>query len=188
MTRYRGYHTALAPAAYGGKSVDLAALKNGLAFRYDIFSMEFPTVYRACDVFYSDLPWRSGFNEFEVRASMSGRSYADFLSAIRGHIKEYSRPVVFVTGKHAVDALCPDRVYKTRLNSAPAMALCWGLELKSPSTEMAILSELASRFERAGDYCCGYGRTGRIFSEAGKEFIMSDHNGRCIGYIRDNFA
>ncbi len=49
-----------------------------------------------------------------------------------------------------------------------------------------MLFHLAERYNRVGDFTCGYGRVGRIFSGAGKTWVMSDYNPTCIGYIGMN--
>jgi hypothetical protein len=36
-----------------------------------------------------------------------------------------------------------------------------------------------------GDFCCGYGQSARIFRSEGKQFVCSDFNASCIGFIRE---
>lgn len=140
-----------------------------------------------CDVFYSDLPWRSGFDTFEGRAGKSGREYADFLDAAKWHVETLGKPAVFVTGLHALKALDPERIVPTKLNGAPAVAMCWGIDFHPDKsrTERMILDEIALQFSCIGDYCCGYGRTGAYAIKHGKRYVMSDMNEHCIAYIGD---
>ena len=185
MAKYDGYHTALAdPGPYRARA-SYAAGRYGIALQYDLMDMAPSEAFAQCDVFYSDLPWRSGFDTFEARAGKGGRAYADFLAAAKWHVETFAKPTVFVTGKHALAALNPELTYETRLNGAPALAMCWGLRLADTSSEHAILAEIAARFGCLGDYCCGYGRTGRYAINAGKRYVMSDMNEHCIAYIGD---
>lgn len=183
MSKYDGYHTALRDPEYKGDRYAWARTPKGPVFTYDLFLREYPTEFNSCDVFYSDLPWRSGFNEFEGRAGRSGREYLDFISAAKDHVRHYRKPTVFVTGKHVLFDLDPDAAYPTTLNGQLAMAMCWGLTLSRHKSERSILTELSERFSVAGDYCCGYGRTGEYFDA----FVMSDYNESCVGYVAEKF-
>ncbi len=154
-----------------------------------------PPEYKACDVLYTDLPWRPGFEEFNRRAGVEGREYQEFLAAVSRIVNDFPGPVVLVTGKHARrDLPAPDHVMKSRLNGAPCIALSYRLdpakfcinpEFCFCDVEM-FLTWLAERFECVGDFCCGYGRVGRIFQEYGRRWVMSDFNPTCIGYIGEN--
>lgn len=147
-------------------------------------TMEFPGLFYDCDVFYSDLPWRSGFNVFEARSGIEGRSYKDFIRSIKLHVDHYRKPTVFVTGKHVLFDINPSAAYPTTLNGAPAMAMCWGITLNWHKSERSILKDLSDRFGTVGDYCCGYGRTGEFFDK----FVMSDYNAACVGHVAEKFA
>lgn len=181
---HEGYHTALNDAPSYHRRAKGAYLDDGTVFQYDLYDRAPSAIFGRAQVFYSDLPWQTGFAKFEARAGVSGRSFPDFLDAVRWHIEYFGKPAVMVTGQHAARRLQPERVYKTRLNGDPALALCWGLELDNPRN---ILPELADRYAVGGDFCCGYGRTGRAFRDAGGQFVMSDYNLSCIGYIADHF-
>jgi hypothetical protein len=188
MSRHDGYHTALNDAEPHHKQVDRAEFRDGVALRYDLFEGYIPPDLLSCDVFYSDLPWRSGFEKFEVRAGCEGRNYNDFLDMVQMHIKHMGKPAVMITDKHAITRLCPDRVYPTKLNGDAAVAACWNIELGDCTNERTILAELARRYDVAGDFCCGHGRTAWFFRDAGKRFVVSDYNASCIGYIADKMG
>jgi 2-polyprenyl-3-methyl-5-hydroxy-6-metoxy-1,4-benzoquinol methylase len=53
-------------------------------------------------------------------------------------------------------------------------------------TDIEVIGHLARRYARVGDFCCGYGRTLRLFARHGKRFTGSDYNARCIGYIAEH--
>lgn len=193
------YHSALAPPLEAKPITEHVEIGESLAFTHDL-RHGLPIVYAACDVFYTDLPWRDGFLVFEaragaVKAKLEGRPstltvsketprYEGFLQNVAAIVESVKQPVVLVTGKHALRGLPrPEHLYNTYLNGASAVALVYRTELKSYGNEFEILRELAQRFNCVGDFCCGYGRTGRVFKEAGKRFVMSDFNPACIGRI-----
>lgn len=174
-----------------------------IAFVHDI-RRGLPTDFDPCDVFYTDLPWQGGFLVFEARTKAvlaaeyaklgvttrePQTTYPDFLRSVGEVIRRSSKPMVLVTGRRSMPFLPePSFVYSSSLNGAPAVALCYSLKLQDGRSATKILSELASRFHCVGDFCCGYGRTARTFHAAGKRFIVSDYNPRCIGQIAKEFG
>lgn len=161
------------------------------AFVHDIISGELPPAYLGCDVLVADLPWRKGFDEFNQRARIAdGRSYPEFMQAVSRIVKGSTGaacPTYLITGRHALPYLpTPDIVLPMRLNEDDAVAIGYR---PGPETfgEFAIaqefLHELTKHYEQAGDFCCGYGRTGRFFARAGKRAVLSDVNRDCVGYI-----
>lgn len=180
------YHTALK------SPVDVAPVQrikvgDSVAFQHDIFR-GLPLEYAVCDVLYADLPWADGFEIFEARAGKSGRNYESFLKAIWAVIEGTSKPVVVTVGKKGAKHLpTPENIYKTVLNGAPAVALAYRLSLTNHESTTAIVDELASRFSCMGNFCCGYGRTVKVFHDAGKRFVASDYNAKCIGVMGEWF-
>lgn len=188
MAKYDDYHTALAGELDYKRTCTSAHFQRGRVFQYDIFSRSPPREFNSCDVFYADLPWRSGFAEFEGRAGASGRRYGDFLEAVKWHVELFSKPTILVTGKHAIKALDPHEVIETKLNGDPAMALCWNVCLPISGNEHQILATIAEEYAHGGDLCCGYGRTAKAFKDAGKWFTVSDYNPRCVAYVADKLG
>jgi hypothetical protein len=99
-------------------------------------------------------------------------------------------PTYLVTGRHAVHLLPkPDMLVPMMLNEDEAVAISY-----RPGSEAGngyrlaqeFLYTLALRYEVAGDFCCGYGRTGRFFLRSGKRAVLSDFNPSCIGYVAAN--
>jgi hypothetical protein len=58
----------------------------------------------------------------------------------------------------------------------------------SLQTTLDVIEWLASTYSCVGDPSCGYGNTGRVFVEHGKQCVMSDINAKCIGWIADHCA
>lgn len=158
------------------------------AFVHDLISGTLPRAYSTCDVLYTDLPWQKGFNTFNERAGIDdGRTYREFMAAVSSVIASQppSRPVYLVTGRHALSLLPePAQVLATRLNEDAAVIVAYNAhESQRFGEARELLRSLATRHERVGDFCCGYGSAARAFRRQGKTFVASDVNPRCIGYI-----
>jgi hypothetical protein len=184
------YHSALAPDV-DSPPLDGFQGSAGYAFTYDLTTPgPLPEVYDRCDVFYTDLPWRDGYAKFNERAGINDApGYREFLAAVSRHVEALTAPVVLVTGKHAAPHLPPGRwEHPVKLNGGDAVAYGWRLPYPPVATETTrnILAWLARDYGCVGDFCCGYGRAGRVFTEAGRQFVMSDINARCIGYIAEH--
>lgn len=191
--RFDEYHTQLKGGHEHWGSADNLSFDAGLVFQYDLFDRSYPRAFEECDVFYADLPWRSGWREFERRAGVEDqtRTYPAFVAAVCDHVAHYGIPTVLVTGRHALPyfTLKPQAQAETALNSNPALALYFNCDRISGAYEAeAILADIASQssVKCGGDFCCGFGRTARRFAAAGKRFVVSDYNPACIRYIEDN--
>lgn len=176
------YHSQLHPPIEA-EPVDRFELDGSVAFRHDLTD-GLPTEYADCDVLYSDLPWQAGMDEFNSRSGAQ-TTYADFLRAVSVVVATSFVPVVLVTGRHAIKRLPTARQnIRLDLNGTPAVALVYGDErFPTANTATELLLNLADRFDRVGDFCCGYGRTLRLFQGSGKSWVGSDNNAKCIGYI-----
>jgi hypothetical protein len=158
----------------------------GVALVHDVTSGPLPGEYTRCDVFYTDPPWRSGYDEFAARVGILVPSYHDFMDALVFSIPA-GIPAVVVTGKHAALHFGSDyRPFPIRLNEHDAIAYARGLEVPPGQAAEQVGRQLAATYECVGDPCCGYGNTARWFVEAGKRFVVSDLNPRCIGYISEH--
>lgn len=189
-----GYHSALSEPLVATPRERIQFPDGSLAFVHDLRKGIAPE-WAACEVFYSDLPWRQGFAIFERRASSvkgeavdQNRTYRDFLGSVSEVVTLLKAPVILVTGRQSMSGLPqPTHAYHTYLNGAAAVAMVYRTELRDSSNELAILRELAARFNVGGDFCCGYGRTAKIFARAGKRFVVSDFNPACIGYMAEEW-
>jgi hypothetical protein len=182
------YHTALKGAVMNSAPRVHVETGSGIAFLHDI-RQGLPILYDSCDVLYTDLPWRAGFAAFEGRAGEPpGASYAGFLSAVGEVVRAERRLTILVTGAHAL-RLLPDAEQDLgmTLNGDSCIAAVYHGEVPHLDDTVNLLHWLADQYNCIGDFCCGYGRAGRIFKDHEKRFIMSDYNPRCIGYIGDTF-
>ena len=165
------------------------ALGSSCAVVHDLTSGPLPAAYGLCDVLYADLPWgEHGAAQFNKRAGVS-IPYRDLLTAVGAIIRAQPQPLVLVAGWRAAAHLPPpDKRLCVRLNGALSCALLYRVRLPPARDAADLLHDLATRYHRVGDFCCGYGRSGRIFWEHGREFTMSDYNQECIGYIAAHAA
>jgi len=151
----------------------------------DLLLGPLPVEFEQCDVFYTDLPWRAGFKTFEKRAGKAGRVYQDFMRAVSLVVVQLRhKPIVLVAGKTEMRHLPACTMRPTVLNGDDAVVALYGRLPKLDLTDSwSILDSLARHYQCVGDFCCGYGRAGRVFLRAGKRFVMSDYNAKCIGFI-----
>lgn len=180
------YHTALntGDSLNEWPAVDTFRGVNGISFQHDLFD-GIPIVMTHADVIYSDLPWRDGFSVFARKLGTNQRGrYIDLLNQLAGEVREVGLPTVLVTGKHAVRYLHPDHTSPVQLNGGDAIACLWGLQPWTKTKgSIELLVRLTVEFQMVADPCCGFGRSGRVFAQQGRRYIMSDLNARCIGYI-----
>jgi len=184
---------------------DISRVDSGRSesFCYDIMedmTGPLPSEYNGCDVFYIEPPWRAGFQVFNDRVKTTaahGYSFTDFMRRIAYLILGIDAPVIVVWGKEAKRYLPnTNQTIKAIHNGDPALGYCYNLdkgtyerlfpEIGRDRSSKDIIEILATEFTRAGDFVCGYGNTGRIFRSYGKEFVLSDMNPKCIGYISEH--
>lgn len=150
-------------------------------------------VYDRAEVFVSDLPWRVGFGTFNQRHGVTdGRTYDEYMTVVAELTEAATVPVYWVTGKHALAYLPPPAAtLPMMLNQDEAIAISYrpGDEADGRyRNTWEFLQALAERYGTAGDPCCGYGRTARVFLRNGKRAVVSDMNPLCIGYIAEHAA
>jgi len=189
------YHTAHKPPLKGQRPADRfdsTGMHKGriAAFVHDIATGTLPADYLRCDVLVTDLPWRNGFDEFNRRAGADdGRSYPEFMRAVSAIVSAATVPTWLITGKHALSYLPkPDITLPMMLNQDEALAIGYrpGPEaFGNYGDSREFLHALTETYDCAGDFCCGYGRTGRFFLRAGKRAVLSDINAQCVGYVSE---
>jgi len=182
------YHTALKSANDPPECPPCESWTDGrsYAIRY-VLGLTLPAVFAPCDILYSDLPWRRGYEEFNRRSGTEDvPPWGAWMSGVSAMLYKESRPAIMVAGQEAGRYLSADASLPVLLNGGWARAYLWRLNsfmLPAMVDAKDLLSTLAGSFNMVGDPCCGYGRAGRIFREHGKEFVMSDSNAACVGYI-----
>jgi hypothetical protein len=191
------YHSALSKDIDNLDSTPLYYSKWGVAFQQDV-TEDMPDEYDKCDVMYSEISWTQGVKKFNERAGVN-KSYKEYIDGINDIIDNYYlTPIFIVAGKKEAKLLEPtDMQIRSKLNGAPCVIYCYHispdmfthvgslLDVQADCKELII--ELADIFNCIGDFCCGYGRTGAIFSSFDKRFVMSDYNGKCITYIKNYY-
>lgn len=188
------YHSALGRYSYQAEtpSYNPAEFPHGEVHYYDVTSgLAKMGFIEKADVIYSDLPWRNGYHKFYKRSGLIPRlNYHDFLGYIGMQLLVLGKPAVIVSGDHArIPLTFYDTSIATRLNGAKARAYLWKIKpdvLEGCADSVEIIHRLADGYNCVGDFCCGYGRAGRIFAEHGCRFVLSDINADCIGYITEN--
>ena len=191
MTRYP-YLSAL------GKAFDLqdypaleaCTTPHGIAFQADL-NEGIPAAMHTCDVWYGEPPWQAGYEKFAKLADRPEqvKPFAAFMRDLSEQISAARQPTFLVTGRHALRHLTPDHVAPLILNGDQAVVAIWrGEPWTQPIDAMDLLVRLASEYETIGDFACGLGRAGRVFAAAGKRFVLSDLNARCVGYIARHAA
>jgi hypothetical protein len=190
------YHSALHPAIFAERVARVEHPNGSIAMVHDVMD-GLPEEMNDCDVLYADLPWRDGFGRFNRRAGVrDDRTYPALMRAVSEALNASSAAAVMVTGKHAKRLLPPaDAEVPVTLNGGPSVAYVYRMEalpMPGPNREYLpardLLAFLADRYDRVGDFCCGYGRSGRTFIGAGKTAVLSDLNPMCIGMIASEWG
>jgi len=187
---------AILPAFHSALHEDLANIKpvgraesttGSVAFVHDIMK-PLPAEYLTCDILYAEIPWHKGMEIFDRRAGVESRLYAELIGAVERIIDRFKIITVLPLGKTALKMLPePDQTSTVTINGAASMlAVYHGFLPIHFQTDIQVSNYLAINYQRVGDFCCGYGRIGRIFQEHGKTFVMSDYNPKCIGYVKQS--
>jgi hypothetical protein len=184
-----GYHSAHAPDVDAPRCARVE-VGESVALVHDAATGVLPGDYAACDVLYADLPWPYGLDTFNARAAVS-QTFPAVMAGIASIVERAWQPTFVVCGKTAERRLpTPDVSAPIRLNQWAAVVLGYRVtdlpELPAVPTDSDLIAALANRFGRVGDFCCGYGRTLRLFAKRGKAFTGSDYNPHCIGYIAEH--
>lgn len=183
------YHSALHPEQTA-PAVDRFEHAGSVALVHDITSNALPRDYDACDVLYTEMAWRPGYQRFIERAGASASTFVDYIAALVSVIQQSLMPVCMVTGPALVryfpvptqrlHLLFPDALHKGGRCEALVYRTNVCADLRY-TTDLVLY--LADRFRVVGDPCCGYGNTGRAFATRGGRFVLSDFNPRCIGWV-----
>lgn len=186
----RPYHSAIAAndAAIECPEVYMTKQRNGVAAVWDIMEgHELPAIYERCDLIYSEPAWPSGLSNFMERVGKDGPTFKDYMARIRWIVETANKPTAMVVGKTALSYM-PEtkRVIPVSLNGGRALIAFWNGAYADGVTNDDVIRDLAKQYNIVGDFSCGYGNTGRIFQAAGKSYVLTDVNPKCIGYIYDH--
>lgn len=185
----RIYHSALKEPIDVAGELDFYTDGVNTVFKSDVRGIDLNAEnYSKCDIIYTEPSWLDGFDKFITRANAEPHSFDEYLLYISRLIKNCTRPFWMVMGTHAIKHLpVPHRKEKIKLHGYSTNLLGWNDNKKySFTNNYDFISQLAENYNCVGDFNCGYGNTGRIFYKAGKNFVMSDINGKCVYYIAKN--
>lgn len=181
------YHTALKGGVSEYKNLDHFTIGNSCGFQKDILDMwALPYEYELCDFLYTDIPWAQGYPKFNALAGKNeDHPYQDFLTHINKLYLESDADAVIIAGKSVLKYLQADYTRPIMLNGGQCVAYWYRREPIQAVKAEELLIKAANQYQRVGDMCCGYGRTAKIFMDAGKDFTCSDINSGCIGVMWD---
>lgn len=178
------YHSALDPEVSAPKC-ERFTRENGEGFIHDLLSEDYlPSAYQQCDVLYGDPPWRLGYKVFVERCRIADApTYDEFMFHVADLVERSELPAVMVVGKQARKYFEGWTAVPTRLQRFEAIAYYHRTKPVQAVTAQGILEALAKRFDCVGDFLAGYGSAARAFTLAGKRFVVSDCNPRCISLM-----
>ncbi len=184
------YHTALSGVVVASSSrVSRCVSSNGSIFFVHDITDGLPQEYSLCDLLYTEIPWRHGYEVFAKRSGHSGVGYRAFLNAVASIIVTRCVPVIVVGGSGIRSIMPPTgAAMHINLNGSPAVAYCYGVTPPTHHTTTDLLVWLSERFTCCGDFCCGYGRALLPWLRSGKTVVGSDNNANCIGVIKDTLC
>lgn len=187
-------HTALASGVIEqGEELDEYRVGYSVAFRHDICT-GLPAIYKDCDVFFLDPPWKRGFDLFNARAkNPTAFTYLQFMAQLSTIILGLNRPTYVITGKSEIKRL-PVPAFTQQIKRDGEFYLLAGYHATTPipanslirnyQTPEGLLSQLAQQHNCIGDFLAGYGAAAVAFHQAKKQFIVSDFVPSCIGVIK----
>jgi len=188
MKKATDYHSALASGTQHAAAPVQRFERHGSVFLTHDMALGLPPEMATCDVLYAEPPWKHGYDIFNKRAGVEAKvPWSAFMQRIGEAIEASKLPVALIAGPEGTKHLPPPRSRQNiTLNGSYAVLLAYRLDVPGyaktvPTTQ--VIGELAARFGRVGDFCCGYGVTGHIFLARGRTCVLSDHNATCIGYI-----
>ena len=154
--------------------------KGSTCFTHDICE-GVPQEFKKCDCIYFEPFWESGFKKFKDKSGICF-DYNDTLDKINKFIESVDIPVYTIMSKPATKRMVkPDCIQRVLLHDYESNLLVWNDEIEtSNETNFDIIKRLSYKYNLVGDFMCGYGNTGMIFTANGKKFIMSDLLTKCV--------
>lgn len=186
------YHSALK----GGKLQNAKPLPHGVVHFdhrgnsvqvWDVNTQPVPDEFKECDLIYAEPMWPAGVKNFDARAGAATPSYGDHAKAVAALLRGLRVPTVMTTSKAMLKHMPrPDMTMVIDLNGNPADVAFWNGAVGFGDDNRSLIRDLATRYNVVGDWCAGYGTTGRLFIEVGKQAHMADYNADCCGFIAEH--
>ncbi|MBN1989408.1 MAG: hypothetical protein JW783_08435 [Bacteroidales bacterium] len=189
MPKVKVYHSALKPELKELGSINFFESNGNKVFTADIATQGVPLChYSDCDVFYSEPAWRDGYDKFATRANSQHSSYVAYVMNMARFVAHADKPVYMVLGTHVISEFpSPSFVQKIKLHGYTTNLCVWNGPRLNCETNYDAIAELAKIYSRVGDFNAGYGNTARIFLAAGKKFVCSDLNPKCVFFIAKTY-
>jgi len=162
-----------------------------LMFQHDILDGLDKRFYEA-DAVYTEPAWRKGFTRFMQRAEVDRpEDYGDYIRIQEAIIRELDVPAFMIGGRNTFPYVNPDDGHEIYFDfhDCDAWVYLWnGAEIDPYEVESVVdvLYHVVENHDNVLDFNCGQGRTARAMHDAGKNFICSDVNGRCIAQIAED--
>jgi hypothetical protein len=172
------YHSALRAERVGLGGTEYFSDGKSVVFRHDICDGT-REEFLSCDCIYVEPAWRSGYETFQRRAGVKGKTFDEYIAAIKDVVAALNKPTFLVGGKHMLRALEPESAQPIRLYRFDAQLLLWNSPAAGTMTPMKTTLDLQrwlGRYARVLDFCCGYGEHLRQF----KTFVACDINKKCV--------
>lgn len=163
----------------------------GVTFQHDL-SEGFHEQFSRADVIFSGLSWRAGYRAFAQRAGVEAEGpHGDYLQAVQNTIDMLDVPAFIIIGRHALNVLDPDQMFDIAITEGNtivpgAVLMVFNADLVGvPKTSGEMLKMVAAspKWDTLLDFSCGFGEVARAALAAGKRFVCSDINAKCIYYI-----
>ncbi len=173
--------------------IDEYAADGNLAFAHDVM-VGWDRRFGGAGVIYCEPAWRHGFVKFMAKAGVEvpSKLYRQYLGNVRAIVRRAGCPAYVLMGKSMIRQMSPDAVVDVYMPVHGGWAF-YGLYGGASRNVHKKTTLQAERFicEKAQgpvlDFCCGYGHIAEQCMEHGKNWILSDVNPKCIGYIARRF-
>lgn len=185
MVQVLEYHSALRQELAIDGELDYYEKDGSVVFKHDITNGCHDVFWRA-DVIYTEPAWQHGYEIFANRAGINQpKPYKEYLLAIKDVIETLSVPAYVVMGRHMVRILRPECTAELRLHGYKCLLGIYNADPINVPNNTAALQHVAQNpdYRCILDFCCGYGNTAAAALRAGKKFVCSDFNAKCVYYI-----
>lgn len=156
-------------------------------------------VFKFCDCFYFEAPWRAGIEEFYNRIGEADTDASLLWQGIYDNMADWigkeTRPIYVSCGMPEFKRLMSNGIQDSFTGSVPMILngfKTW-VHIFNGNIEDNIypydltgyefVEWMADHYNHVGDMFCGNGHVGLTFFKMGKEFTMTDINPKCIEYI-----
>ena len=149
-------------------------------------SLPLHKAYDKCDVFLSELAWSRGTKKFSEMANYES-DFKIYMMAVTQRARSDGRPHYFICGAESRKFMIGSTYKDIILNNGKAILYMINCDSSIiPDyilSSTVLLNLLAKNYDCIGDFSCGFGRSGKVFHQHNKKFVMTDINGKCIRHL-----